>query len=251
MIRIGTAGWSIPRSETASFPGEGSHLARYARVLPCVEINSSFNRPHRREVYAKWARQTPRTFRFAVKLPRQITHDARLRGTRSSLTVFMDQIRGLGQRLGPLLVQLPPSLDYDSRIAGRFFTLMRQQHAGPIVCEPRHPSWFTAAAETLMMRLRISRVAADPAIVPAAALPGGYGAIAYFRLHGSPRMYWSCYDPVQLDAWTGRLRQCESQSKVWCVFDNTAGNAALDNALSVNAAATSARRSRGCASKHR
>ena len=138
VVRVGTAGWSIPRSKATAFPGEGTHLARYARVLPFVEINSSFYRPHRREVYRKWAAQTPRSFRFGVKLPREITHDARLRDARSSLREFLEQAGGLGRRLGPLLVQLPPSLDYERQVADRFFALVRERHAGDIVCEPRH-----------------------------------------------------------------------------------------------------------------
>ena len=141
-------------------------------MLRCVEINSSFYRPHRREVYRKWATQTPRTFRFSVKLPRQITHEARLRGARSALDEFLAQAGGLGRRLGPLLVQLPPSLEYEPRIANRFFALMRERHAGEIVCEPRHPSWFDDVAESPLVRFRIARVAADPALLPAAAPPG-------------------------------------------------------------------------------
>ena len=204
-------------------------------MLPCVEINSSFYRPHRREVYRKWATQTPRAFRFAVKLPRQITHDARLRGARLPLGEFLDQAGGLGQKLGPLLVQLPPSLEYESRIAGRFFALMRERYAGEIVCEPRHPTWFGDDAERVLLRFRIARVAADPPVVPAASRPAGHARIAYFRLHGSPRMYWSRYDPQRLAAWIDDLRRNETKSEVWCIFDNTAGNAALDNALAARA----------------
>jgi uncharacterized protein YecE (DUF72 family) len=251
LIRIGTAGWSIPRELAAAFPGEGTHLERYARVLPCAEINSSFKRAHRRGIYAKWAAQTPRTFRFAIKLPQDITHQTRLRGTRSSLADFLDQVGGLGRRLGPLLVQLPPSLDFETRIASLFFALMRKQHTGAIVCEPRHPSWFSAAAESLMVRHRIARVAADPAVVPAAALPAGDRAIAYFRPHGAPRTYWSRYDAAQLDAWIARMLQFKQQSEVWCVFDNTAGNSALDNALAVSAGVNAGRRAPAAALKRR
>ena len=220
-------------------------------MLPCAEINSSFKRTHRREIYAKWAAQTPRTFRFAVKLPREITHQTRLRGARSSIADFLEQVGGLGRRLGPLLVQLPPSLHFEARIAGRFFALMRKQHGGGIVCEPRHPSWFSAAAESLLVRHRIARVAADPAVMPEAALPAGHRAIAYFRLHGSPRMYWSRYDAAQLDAWIGRMLQFKVQSEVWCVFDNTAGNFALNNALAVSVGVNAARSPRGAALKRR
>ena len=81
--RIGTAGWSIPKAVANAFPASGSHLARYAQVLNAAEINTSFYRNHRPEVYARWAAQTPDGFRFAVKLPRTITHDQRLRAART------------------------------------------------------------------------------------------------------------------------------------------------------------------------
>ncbi len=109
-VRVGTAGWSIPRATAESFPGDGSHLSRYASVMSGVEINTSFYRSHRPEVYERWAAQTPRAFRFAVKLPRVITHDQRPRAAREPLSRFLEEISGLGERLGVLLVQLPPSL---------------------------------------------------------------------------------------------------------------------------------------------
>lgn len=75
---IGTAGWSIPARHAQAVPAEGSQLQRYATALGGVEINSSFYRPHRPETYARWAASTPASFRFAVKCPRAITHEARL-----------------------------------------------------------------------------------------------------------------------------------------------------------------------------
>ena len=73
-ILIGTAGWSLPRAHQAQFPPDGSHLERYAQVFGAVEINSSFYRSHRRELYAKWAAATPDAFQFCVKVPKAITH---------------------------------------------------------------------------------------------------------------------------------------------------------------------------------
>ena len=84
-MRIGTAGWSITREAAASFTGSGQHLQRYARVLNCAEINSSFYRSHRVQVYEQWAAQTPAGFRFSAKLPRSITHEGRLRRARIPL----------------------------------------------------------------------------------------------------------------------------------------------------------------------
>src|SRR6185369_5412888 len=140
-MRIGTAGWSIPRQSAPSFPGEGQHLLRHSSVLGCAEINSSFYRAHRTEVYQRWAALTPPGFRFSVKMPRAITHEGRLRRARKPLMRFLTEAAGLGDRLAVLLVQLPPSLPFEARSMRRFFALLGDLYAGAVVCEPRHPSW--------------------------------------------------------------------------------------------------------------
>jgi uncharacterized protein YecE (DUF72 family) len=230
MIRVGTAGWSIPRPSANALPGDGTHLERYARVLNCAEINSSFYRSHSARTYAGWGAQTPRTFRFAIKVPGRITHEGRLRRARVPLLQFRDEVGGLGRRLGPWLVQLPPSLAFERRVARAFFGLLRDLHDGPVVCEPRHASWFTDRADALLDRHRIARVAADPSPNPGAGAPGGWPGIVYYRLHGSPRRYWSVYERARLQAWADGLRRPRGID-AWCVFDNTAGGGAVPNAL--------------------
>lgn len=208
-VRVGTAGWSIPTASALSFPGDGFHLERYSRVLDCAEINSSFHRPHAQSVYARWASLTPRGFRFAVKLPRAITHEGELRRARAPLEVFLEQIAGLRSKLGPLLVQLPPSLAFDARVARAFFDLLRGRHDGPVVCEPRHPTWFEPRAVKALIAHRVSLVATDPSRIADAKRPGawlgpkgdGVGAVVYYRLHGSPRKYWSRYPPERIAQW--------------------------------------------------
>lgn len=233
MIIVATAGWSIPRACAKRFGDAGTHLQRYARQMRGVEINTSFYRRHAHAIYRRWASQAPRHFRFAVKLPGQITHEQRLRAARVPLQEFLADVAGLGSRLGPLVVQLPPSLAFESRVANTFFTQLRGQHAGQVVCEPRHASWFEPAADALLTRHHVGRVAADPAVVPAAAQPGGWTGIAYYRLHGSPRKYWSDYEPARLSQWAQALRSLPRGTGAWCVFDNTASGAATDNALQV------------------
>jgi uncharacterized protein YecE (DUF72 family) len=226
-VFIGTAGWSIPRTAAHRCDGDGSHLQRYARTFRCAEINSSFHRPHAAATYARWAASTPDDFRFAVKLPKDITHTRRLRQSRASLEQFLDESSGLGSKRGPLLVQLPPSFEYDARVAGRFFALCRSLYPGPLVCEPRHPSWF-GPADALLARYQVARVAADPAPVAAAREPGGWPGLVYYRLHGSPRTYWSAYEPHTLDDIAASIGGCGRDA--WCIFDNTASGAALENA---------------------
>jgi uncharacterized protein YecE (DUF72 family) len=226
---IGTAGWSIPRLLAARLAGDGTHLQRYARLFRCAEINSSFHRSHAQATYAKWAASTPADFQFCVKIPRRITHELKLIRARAPLERFLDESAGLGSRRGPLLLQLPPSLAFDRRVAARFLQLLRALHEGAVVCEPRHPSWFLPAADSLLVAHNVARVAADPAPVAGADSPGGWPGLAYFRLHGSPRKYWSSYAPEYVATLADVLRHAPA-AECWCVFDNTASGAALANA---------------------
>ena len=218
--------------EQGAFPPTGTHLERYAARFSAVEINSSFHRPHRSSTYARWAATAPSDFRFAVKIPKLITHERRLADVREPLETFLAEACALGGRLGCLLVQLPPSLAYDAKAARAFFSLLRTQHAGAVALEPRHESWFTPTVSRLLEKHRITRVAADPARWPIAGEPGGHAKVVYYRLHGSPRTYYSAYDEPYLDALATRLRTagCRSEA-VWCIFDNTVLGAATANAL--------------------
>jgi uncharacterized protein YecE (DUF72 family) len=231
-IRIGTAGWSIPRAVAARFPGEGSHLERYSRILPAAEINSSFHRPHSEATYRKWADATPASFRFAVKLPRTITHEGGLRRARLPLQRFLGETAGLGAKRGPLLVQLPPKFAFDARVVSRFFELLRDRVQGAVVCEPRHPTWFSPRAEALLAEWRVARVGADPPTAPGGEQPGGWPRVLYLRLHGSPRKYWSRYDDDVLTTVATQIAKFKGES-AWCVFDNTASGAAAENALTL------------------
>ena len=235
-IFIGTAGWCIPRASAHRFTADGTHLHRYSRVLRCAEINSSFHRPHSPATYAKWAASTPPGFRFAVKLPRTITHDEKLRRARVPLERFLHESAGLGKKRGPLLVQLPPSFSFDRRVAATFFDLLRDRYDGAAVCEPRHETWFSAAADALLVRYRVARVAADPATAPGGREPGGWNGLVYFRLHGSPRKYWSRYTADDIEMLAHALRAARAPAGAWCVFDNTASGAALENAWELHTA---------------
>jgi uncharacterized protein YecE (DUF72 family) len=99
-----------------------------------------------------------------------------------------------------------------------------------MVCEPRHATWFSPPVNALLDRYRISRVAANPPPVPEATTPGGWPRVAYFRLHGSPRAYWSRYDEHAIAALAATISRITMAVEIWCVFDNTASGAAIDNA---------------------
>jgi len=232
-LRIATAGWTIPRAVAGQFPSQGATLTRYAARFDAVEINSTFYRGHRASTYARWAAATPEHFRFALKLPRAITHEARLVDAAAPIAAFRAETEPLEHKRGPLLVQLPPSLAFDPQVAARFFEELHKHWPGPAVCEPRHPSWFEPEADQLLSDHRIGRVAADPARHLEASSPGGWRGLAYWRLHGSPRMYFSAYDEARLLALAAELR-AQAVPETWCVFDNTASGAAAGDALGLH-----------------
>lgn len=231
-MKVGCAGWSLPRAAWPEFPPTGSHLQRYAARLNAVEINSSFYRPHQSATYARWADSVPENFRFSVKLPKTITHQQRLLDCAALLETFLAQVTRLGDRLGCLLVQLPPSLAFDAVVVRNFLAVLRERHTGPVALEPRHRSWFTAPADALLDAWQVGRVLADPLVHEAGRIPGGFAGLVYLRLHGSPHRYYSAYEPAMLDALIVRLQlAAASDASVWCIFDNTAEGAAVADAL--------------------
>ena len=228
-FRIGTAGWTVPARVADDFPSEGSGLERYSERFDCAEINSSFHRSHRAETWARWAASVPDGFRFSAKLSKEITHRRRLADCSDPLAAALAEMEGLGDKLAILLVQLPPSLAFEPAVAQAFFAGLRRRWSGGIACEPRHPSWVEGEADALLAGHEVARVAADPARVPAAAGPGGWLGLLYYRLHGSPVAYRSSYDDGRLETYAARL--AGEAAPTWCIFDNTASGAATGDAL--------------------
>ena len=231
-IRIGTAGWSIPRNVADRFPAEGTALERYATRFAVAEINSSFHRPHRISTWERWRDSVPADFRFSVKLPKTITHQAKLQSCADLVGDFIAQAQTLQEKLAVLLVQLPPKLELDSGVARNFFTDLVSRTTASIACEPRHLSWFTEEADRLLKDLHVARVAADPAICEAAAVPGGWRGLGYWRLHGSPVVYRSTYAD-RIDDYAARLLASAGDFDSWCIFDNTASSAGAGDALAL------------------
>ncbi|MGN8276228.1 DUF72 domain-containing protein [Pseudomonas sp. SMN5] len=229
-LYLGCAGWSLPRMYWPDFPAQGSHLQRYGARFPAVEINSSFYRPHRPATYAKWADSVADDFRFAVKVPKAITHERRLRDCEGLVDEFLGQCSQLGEKLGCLLIQLPPSLAFDEANAEAFFTTLRDRYQGHAVLEPRHPEWLTAQAAALLQDACIGRVGADPSPLPGGDRPAGWPGIRYYRLHGSPRIYYSAYEDAWLEQFAKDLK-ADPDTPTWCIFDNTASGAATGDAL--------------------
>ncbi len=232
-IRIGTAGWSLGAEQRKHAPADGTHLERYAAVFNCVEITSSFYRSHQYKTYVRWAASVPDDFRFSVKLPRTITHEAKLVDTGALLDQFLAEVGGLGGKLGPLIVQLAPRHAFDAAVVDAFFSGFRSRFAAAIACEPRHMAWFTGEADGLLARHRVVRIAADPALHHGADVPGGWQAFGYYRWHGSPEVYRSKYEAPAIAALATQLR---GKVGTWVIFDNTMLGHAFFDALALRQA---------------
>jgi len=177
----------------------------------------------------------PEDFKFSVKLPEEITHDRGLVGCDEILKVFAAETAGLGSKLGTWLIQLPPKLAFDAKTFDSFFDLVNGCSDAMVAVEPRNATWFTEEVESRLIERRIARVAADPARVSGSGEPGGWRGLAYFRWHGSPRMYYSDYDRQALFSLGRRLESARLRgAETWCIFDNTAAGAALGNALELS-----------------
>ncbi len=231
-LRIGTAGWQIPRAVADRFPAEGSTLERYAARLDCAEINTSFYRPHKAETWIRWADSTPDGFLFAVKAPKAITHERRLVDCGDLLDAFLAQTAGLGRKLGPILVQLPPALAFDADVLAAFLVELRARHGGDAVFEPRHPSWFTGEADAMLAAARVARAAADPARVRRRASRAAGRASPTCACTDRRASTGRAMTPPVSTPWRPAER---GAGAAWCVFDNTASGAAAANALDLRA----------------
>jgi uncharacterized protein YecE (DUF72 family) len=229
-VRVGVAGWSVPIALRRPECGKKTLLEQYAEIFRAVEINSSFYRPHRLATYQRWSASVPHDFRFAVKIPKLITHEMQLIGCEDPILAFMSCVRGLGAKLGALLVQLPPGAFFNPTAAHQFFQFLRGQTSVAIACEPRNLSWFEPKVDELFDELQVTRVTADPVPHGCDIRAAGNSGFVYMRLHGSPRMYYSAYSPEYLDELRSTLAAQSVSQQVWCIFDNTASGAAWANA---------------------
>lgn len=234
-VRIGLAGWS----EAASRYGKllpvaeneaSTELQRYAAAFDFVEINSSFYRQVRPATYEKWAAEVPGAFRFSVKMHRLITHYTRLKNT-GLLADFFGSVAALGSKLAVVLVQLPPTLAFDKTVAEEFFRALRTHFKGCAVCEPRHASWSSEEARSVLAGSDIGPVLTE---IPSAGenplLGFAPGTPLYVRLHGKPRKYYSSYSEHDLSH-LAEFLATHARRRRYVVFDNTATSAGVRNAL--------------------
>lgn len=166
-------------------------------------------------------------------MPRTITHDSGLQHCELVLASFVKEVSALEDKLGCVLIQLPPSLVLDMEVATHFFRILRTLTDAPVVCEPRHTSWFNAQGDAVLREADVSAVWAHPSPVAGAELSPN-PKLRYLRLHGAPHVYYSAYDDAFIDGIASTMRLSATEGReAWCIFDNTARGAAIPNALAL------------------
>lgn len=161
--RLGTVGFSYQDWVGPFYPKglkAGEYLAHYAQHFNTVELDTTFYATPPAERVRKWASQVPNGFRFCVKTPRAITHEQTIRGSVKPMLQFLEVMRGLGSKLGAVLLQFPPHFTASETAALRVFLLSLPPDIR-IVVEFRHPSWVRRTTGTLLREARCAWVAAD------------------------------------------------------------------------------------------
>jgi len=232
----GTSGWSYPHWAKGRFYPRGlkagEWLAFYAQRFATVEVNSTFYRLPKIEFIQRWGEVTPDEFRFAVKLWRRITHEKRLVDCAAEIEQFLAGVEPLRGKLGPILVQLPPSLRPGLETLDAFLTDYRKiagKTARPVAVEVRNTDWLIPAAYALLDRHGAALCLADSERLEIAE-PNA-APFVYIRRHGPGGRYRGCYSPAALAADAAHIRQLLNESRdVYIYFNNDIGGHAVDNA---------------------
>lgn len=215
---IGTSGWNYDHWRGTFYPEstpKSRWLEFYSQTFTTIEVNATFYRQISQSTFQRWKEITPQDFIWAVKANRFITHVKRLRGVEDSLDKFFSQVGLLGNKLGPILFQLPPSLAFDRDTAETFFSLLPGENRYTV--EARHESWTSDDALSIIRSHGIAWCISDTAgRFP--YLETVTANFVYIRLHGSRQLYASLYTEEELTKWSEKIESWGID--VYVYFDN-------------------------------
>jgi len=230
---IGTSGWHYDHWRHLFYPdklAKKKWLEFYTTRFTTVELNNSFYRLPSEAAFANWRDSSPANFTFAVKVNRFITHIKRLKNAEEPVENFITRARILGEKLGPLLYQLPPNMHRNDEVLESFLSLLPQgiQH----VIEFRHQSWLEEEVFEILRRYNVGLCVFD---MPSLRCPLVVTAdFAYIRFHGSTGLYASCYSDEELDWWAKRLADLAPNLRaIYVYFNNDAEAFAVRNAVTL------------------
>lgn len=230
---IGTSGWHYDHWRQEFYPQElpkSRWLEFYAGHFNTVELNNSFYKLPSEAAFTNWRDSSPGDFTFAVKVSRFITHIKRLKGVETALDNFLGRAKLLGEKLGPLLYQLPPNMHRNDERLESFLSILPK--TARHVFEFRHESWLEEEVFGVLRRYNAGFCVFD---MPEVTCPLVATAdFAYIRFHGSTGLYWSCYSDEELADWAKRLTKLAANLEaVYIYFNNDAEAFAVKNAITL------------------
>lgn len=237
MLNVGTSGWQYRdwRGEGRLYPpglAQRFWLRHYAERFPVVEVNNAFYRLPERDTFRRWHDETPDGFVFAVKMSRYLTHIKRLKEPAEPVGRFFERATALGSKLGPVLLQLPPTLKKD---VDALAETLRQFPAGArVAVEPRHDSWWDDEVKALLEEHDAALAWADRRGRPVTPL-WTTASFGYLRLHEGRAEPRPRYGRAALTSWVERVGRENVPSYVF--FNNDPGGAAVTDAAAMVAIA--------------
>ena len=229
-IHVGCSGWMYKHWRGIFYPeglAQKRWFERYAEEFDTVEINASFYRLPLASTFEGWRDKAPPGFHYAIKVNRFITHLKKLVGCEDALDQFITLVRPLGDKLGPLLYQLPPSLHLDLRRLESFLERLPRDLSQAF--EFRHKSWYDDAVLALLDRYGVGFVSHDMKGLKSPRWASG--KVAYVRFHGTAGKYHGRYSDEALIEWTDWiLDQSRRGRSVWCYFNNDIHGHAIEDA---------------------
>jgi uncharacterized protein YecE (DUF72 family) len=235
-VLVGTSGWQYRDWRGRFYPerlAQARWLEHYASRFATVESNNAFYRLPESHTFAEWAARTPPDFVMAVKASRFLTHVRRLRDPAEPVERFLDHARHLGPKLGPVLLQLPPTLRADAGLLEA--TLDCFPGGVRVALEPRHQSWFSDRILELLRERGAAMCLTDRA--------GGRSPVwrtadwTYLRFHEGTATPRPCYGRQALATWAEALAASWSRADAYVYFNNDTGGCAVRDAVRFAAAA--------------
>ena len=238
-INIGTSGWSYKHWKAAFYPEDmkpTDYLLFYTEHFDITEINASFYRLPLKSTVENWVKKVPKRFRFCPKINRYITHIKRLKDPEETVARFFDVFEPMKEKMGPVLVQLPPSLKFDYDVAEHFYTTLKKNFkAYSFAMEVRHETWMTEESFTLMSKYDMAFVISQSG----EKFPYAETVTAkniYVRFHGPKELYASSYSDEMLKGFAKKFQRWINEGHyIWAFFNNDVGLHAIHNAKTLKA----------------
>lgn len=233
-LRVGTSGWNYKHWRGIFYPKdlrEKEWFNFYAKYFDTVEINATFYRVPPDKTFINWNRKAPPGFLFAVKMTRIVTHLKKLQDTKESLDEFMRRTRFLGDKLGPILIQLPPSLHFDPERLETFVKILKYDNI-PFAIEFRHKSWFNDDTYNILRENNVSFVIFHHPYLPCPKVITGDPV--YIRFHGMGTLYSGLYGAENLVEWRDFIQDAYDRGlSVYAYFNNDFGGFAVLDAVTL------------------